>query len=333
MSTLCTAFWFDGAALYNYCPVMTQASRSSQARHPIRVVAERTGISPTLLRAWERRYGVVEPERSEGRQRLYSDEQVDHLLLLRRAVDAGRSIGSIADLETSALRDLLAEDAEARVERERAERAAGSGGVDLTDPFDAVQRMDASRLDRELRRLVVTLGAERFLDDALSPLLARIGDEWRAGRLRPAQEHVATAVVRQILGWLLERSRSEADRRIVVGMLSGENHDLGGLLAATSAALAEWEVLFLGEDLPPAEIAAAASAMPADVVGLSIVSPLSWDGIPGQLDELMTLLPPTTRVVLGGAFGAELRDVVRHPRVTAVGDLASFRALLREMPD
>lgn len=306
--------------------------RNAHARHPIRVVSDRTGISPTLLRAWERRYGVVEPKRSEGRQRLYSDDQVERLLLLRRAVDAGRSIGSVAEMETGALRGMLAEDLEARVARERGERIA-NGTVDLAESFDAVRRMDASRLDRELRRLVVTLGAERFLDDGLAPLLARIGTEWRAGNLRPAQEHVATAVIRQILGWLLERSRSDGERKIVVGMLSGENHDLGGLLAATSAALAEWDVLFLGEDLPAAEIAAAASAMPADVVGLSIVSPLSWDGIPGQLDELMTLLPTSTRVVLGGAFGTELRDLIDHPRVTAVGDLASFRALLREMPD
>ncbi len=310
---------------------MDTISRSSEPRHPIRVVAERTGLSPTLLRAWERRYAVVEPERSDGGQRLYSDEQVDRLLLLRRSVDAGRSIGTIADRSTSELQRMLDEDREARVARERADRPA-AGAVDLSAAIEAVRAMDASGLDRELRRLTVTLGAERFLDDALAPLLGSIGDEWRAGNLRPAQEHVASAVVRQILGWLLERSRSDSDRRVVIGMLSGENHDLGGLLAATSAALAEWEVLFLGEDLPPSEIAAAARAMPASVVGLSIVSPLSWDGIPGQLEELLELLEPTTSVVLGGAFGAELRDLIDHPRVTAVGDLASFRTLLREMP-
>ena len=310
---------------------MNPTSRSSEPRHPIRVVAERTGLSPTLLRAWERRYGVVEPVRSDGGQRLYSDEQVDRLLLLRQAVDAGRSIGSIAERSTSDLHRILEEDREARDARDRAERPS-PGSVDLDVATTAVREMDASGLDRELRRLTVTLGAERFLDAALAPLLSSIGDEWRAGNLRPAQEHVATAVVRQILGWLLERSRSGSDRRVVIGMLSGENHDLGGLLAATSAALAEWEVLFLGEDLPPAEIAAAARAMPASVVGLSIVSPLSWDGIPGQLEELMELLEPTTSVVLGGAFGTELRDLIDHPRVTAVSDLAAFRSLLREMP-
>jgi methanogenic corrinoid protein MtbC1 len=143
---------------------------------------------------------------------------------------------------------------------------------------------------------------------------------------------VATAVVKQILGWLLERSRTASDRRVVVGMLSGEHHGLGGLLAATSAALAEWEVLFLGEDLPPAEIAAAARAMRAEVVGLSIASPLSWDGVPGQLEELLDLLDPGTRVILGGAFGADLGEIVEHPSITTVSDLASFRSLLRRMP-
>jgi DNA-binding transcriptional MerR regulator/methylmalonyl-CoA mutase cobalamin-binding subunit len=310
---------------------MTPPDRSSEARHPIRVVADRTGVSPTLLRAWERRYGVVEPERSEGRQRLYSDRQIERLRALKQAVDGGRSIGTVADLSTEEVQALVAEDLEARVAL-KSSVPAGGPTVSLDTAMDAVRAMDAPGLDRELRRLTVTLGAERFLDEMLAPLLATIGEEWRAGRLRPAQEHVATAVVKQILGWLLERSRSESDRRVVVGMLSGEHHGLGGLLAATSAALAEWDVLFLGEDLPPAEIAAAARAMRAEVVGLSIASPLSWDGVPGQLQELLDMLEPGTRVILGGAFGSDLGEIVDHPAITAVRDLASFRALLRGMP-
>lgn len=310
---------------------MNPPDRSFEARHPIRVVADRTGVSPTLLRAWERRYGVVEPQRSEGRQRLYSDRQIARLRALKQAVDGGRSIGTIADLTTEEVQALVAEDLEARLEMKPSALAAGPT-VSLDTAMEAVRAMDAPGLDRELRRLTVTLGAERFLDDMLAPLLATIGEEWRAGRLRPAQEHVATAVVKQILGWLLERSRSESDRRVVVGMLSGEHHGLGGLLAATSAALAEWDVLFLGEDLPPAEIAAAARAMRAEVVGLSIASPLSWDGVPGQLQDLLDMLEPGTRVILGGAFGSDLDEIVDHPSITAVPDLASFRALLRGMP-
>jgi len=75
-------------------------------RHPIRVVAERTGVSPTLLRAWERRYHVVDPGRSEGGQRLYSDADVERVFMLKRASEAGRTIGSIAELSNDELRRL-----------------------------------------------------------------------------------------------------------------------------------------------------------------------------------------------------------------------------------
>ncbi len=312
--------------------MQNDTQRTHRPRHPIRVVAERTGLTPTLLRAWERRYEVVEPGRSEGGQRLYSDEDVERLLLLRRTVDAGRTISSIAEHTDEELRQILAEDQRAMETLARA-TAAEAGEVEgLGEALAAVEAMDASRLDRELRRLAVTLGAEPFIDQVLAPLLGEIGEGWRAGRIRPAQEHVATAVIKQILGWILERSRPTAQgRRLVIGMLSGEPHGLGGLLAATSAALTGWEVLFLGEDLPAAEIAAAAEAMPAEVVGLSIVSPLSLDGASHQLQELLELLPVGIEVILGGAFGAELKARASAPRLTAVSTLAEFRQMLREM--
>ncbi|MEQ9569536.1 MAG: MerR family transcriptional regulator, partial [Longimicrobiales bacterium] len=93
---------------------MNSPSSSREARHPIRVVASRTGLTPTLLRAWERRYGVVEPGRSDGGQRLYSDDDIERLVLLKRATDAGRAIRLVADLTVDELRDLVQEDRSAR---------------------------------------------------------------------------------------------------------------------------------------------------------------------------------------------------------------------------
>ena len=80
--------------------------------HPIRVVARRTGLTPDVLRAWEKRYKAVEPDRSSGR-RLYSDADVDRLLLLRRATLGGRSIGQVAGLSTAELEELTRADDEA----------------------------------------------------------------------------------------------------------------------------------------------------------------------------------------------------------------------------
>src|SRR5690606_10217495 len=84
-------------------------SQSSSLRHPIGVVARRTGMKPDLIRAWERRYNAVEPGRTETRRRSYSDGDIERLLLLRRVVSSGRGIGQVAHLSNRELRALLAE--------------------------------------------------------------------------------------------------------------------------------------------------------------------------------------------------------------------------------
>src|SRR4051812_38490232 len=79
-------------------------------RHPMAVVVDRTGLTPDLLRAWERRYGAVAPSRGPGGQRLYSDDDIERLRLLHVASRAGRSIGQIATLSNEALAELSRDD-------------------------------------------------------------------------------------------------------------------------------------------------------------------------------------------------------------------------------
>ena len=89
--------------------------------HPIRVVARRTGLTPHVIRAWEKRYGAVTPHRTETNRRLYSQEDVERLTLLRRSTLLGRSIGQIAKMSTEELRRLVGEDETAQ----RARRSCG----------------------------------------------------------------------------------------------------------------------------------------------------------------------------------------------------------------
>lgn len=309
------------------------ASSGTEPRHPIRVVATRTGLTPTVLRAWERRYGVVEPQRSDGGQRLYSDAQIDRLLLLKSVTDAGRAISQVADLDDGELRALADEDRAAS--RRVAEPVVPKGSPDrlrasLDVALQAVDEMDAAALEAELRRGVVSFGAESFMDGLVAPLLRAIGERWSRGELRPAQEHVATAVVERVLSWMLEPARPApgAGPVLVVGTLAGEEHALGALLAAAAAALEGWRVTFLGRDLPAQEIAMAAERLGARAVGVSVVNPLAADGVPDQLRDLLERLPAGVAVILGGATAEALTREVPDGRLTAVPDLVRFRAAL-----
>jgi len=309
---------------------METVTEYRRPRHPIRVVSERTGVNPTLLRAWERRYAVVEPGRSEGGQRLYSDADVERLLLLRRAADAGRPISSVAELDNAALSGLLDEDRVAREELER-EATAPSAVRQVRAALAAVEALDPEELEKLLRREAVAMGAERFLDDLVTPLLVAIGERWRSGHLRPAHEHVAVAVVKQVLGWLLERARNAAKGDfVVVGTLSGERHEVGALLAAAVAAMEGWRVIFTGEDLPPDELAVAARSVGARLVGISVINPADWEGLAQQIRVLAADLPEDVPVILGGGAAVDMARMVADSRVRALPSLSEFRSALRE---
>lgn len=288
-------------------------------RHPIRVVSQRTGLTPATLRAWERRYGVVEPWRSEGGQRLYSDQDVLRLVRLRRLTEAGRSISSVAALTDDEAEALLEEDRENLASTESWERPDGD------EPAAVVREMvghtlslDGSALERELRRAAVTLGARAFLKDVVTPLLHRIGAGWSRGELRPAHEHLCTAVVERVLAWLKEPVSSPSGaHRVVVTTLPGERHGLGATLVATAAGLEGWQVTHLGTDLPPTDIAQAAVAVGARAVALSVVHVADPSATAKDIATLRGALPAETALILGGG-GVELVERSALPPGTQV---------------
>lgn len=302
-------------------------------RHPIRVVAHRTGLTPATLRAWERRYGVVEPHRSEGGQRLYSDRDVERLLRMKLLSEGGRAISLVAGLADGEAEALLEED---RTRTRRPGRdALGAGGTapppsaplapsaagPLADrAFGRVLAMDAEGLDVTLRKAAVTLGAHPFLEEVVAPLLHRVGVAWTEGDLTPSQEHLCTSVVERVLGWLAEPVASESgDLRLVVATLQGERHGLGARLVAAAAALDGWRVTHLGTDLPAAEIAAAARAVGASAVAVSLVNPDLLAEAGQALAELRVHLGPDVPVLLGGGAARLLApaDVPAGARVVA----------------
>lgn len=111
---------------------MVQPNSIETPQYPMRVVVRRTGINASLLRAWERRYGAVEPDRSEGGQRLYSEADIRKLTLLRKLVDLGFPIGQVAESDEDALRELVLRSSQESATGSR-ESASGAGARLVTD--------------------------------------------------------------------------------------------------------------------------------------------------------------------------------------------------------
>lgn len=306
-------------------------SDSNEPRHPIRVVAQRTGLSTPVLRAWERRYGVVNPSRSEGGQRLYSDDDIRRLQLLATAVDGGRSIGLIAELGASELEALIDEDRETPA---HAPGDAVSPDVDrVKHALDLIERMSTDELEQFLMRTAVELRPHELVEGLMVPLLQEVGRGWQAGKLGPSTEHIASVAIRRFLEWMSSTNQADTGAPLALtGTPPGQRHEFGALLAGVVAAYEGWRVRFLGPDLPASEIAHAAKTLGARMVALSAVHPrLDATGVQ-EVVEVRRLLPPTVKVVVGGAGADPHRDRWREAGIISPLSFNDFRDILR-VPD
>ncbi len=308
-------------------------------RHPIRLVAAWTGLRPEVIRVWERRYGAVVPARSKGGHRLFTDEDVRRLRLLRAATEAGWPIREVAGLPTRKLGQLV-EGEERAASADAGGVGNGSGGsvpraeaqAAIQEALEAIRGLDRRTLEETLRRMALAVGAAAFVEEVASPLIRRVGSEWEKGRIGPAEEHLASFQMRTTLAWLSRSvSGNREGPRIVAATPAGELHELGTLLACVTAGTCGWEPVPLGPNLPADEIARAAFSSGARAVALSVVYDPGGKALEAEVLDLRTRLPPTIALLIGGAAARSL-DISRDGTgVAYVGSLAEFRRRLKEV--
>lgn len=219
--------------------------------YTIKEAAARAGISVPLARAWERRYGVVEPARTPAGYRLYDETSIARLRAMRHLVDSGWSpSAAAASLESVADSALPAPSSPPGLPD--AGEAEGEGRR-FADRFVAASAgLDARQIDELLDESLARGSFEQVAEQYLLPALDALGDAWADGRVDVAAEHAASHAVLRRLGAAYQaagRPRSER-RGIIVGMPPGARHELGALTFAVAARRAGLPVLYLGADLP-----------------------------------------------------------------------------------
>ena len=273
--------------------------------YPLGAAARLTGISPDTLRAWERRYEVVVPLRTPGGTRRYTATDLERLTLVKTAIDRGHRIGQVARLENEELARIVAGESDP-------ESPSLDGSVsDVCDAImHALSELDADESERLIALQLAALGPSRFARQVASPLLERIGETWSRGDLPIASEHLATSVLRSLLGASLRPSASApAGASILFATLTGERHELGLLIAAITASAAGGRVVYLGAELPVDDLVFAAERSGAGAVAISLVVDESEQAIE-QVKALRQGLSPRVDLWVGGALGHHVRDIV-----------------------
>jgi MerR family transcriptional regulator, light-induced transcriptional regulator len=274
-------------------------------------VSKRTGVSPELLRAWERRYGLLSPTRSAGGLRLYSLADVDRVRLMQRHLGHGLSAAEAAGLASASADEAGATTAQSP-EAMREELAG------------ALDRFDEERAQLVFDRMLALLSVETLLADVLLPYLAELGDRWSRGDASVAQEHFASGLLRgRLLG--LARGWGLGDGPLaLLACLPGELHDLGLLAFGLALRGRGWRVVYLGPDAPIETVEDAAERLAPDIVVFHAVTP---DRVLPAVDRLHAL-GASRRVALGGS-AASTDGLDLGPVLALTGNPVAEAAALR----
>jgi MerR family transcriptional regulator, light-induced transcriptional regulator len=272
--------------------------------YPIRAVSLMTGVSIDTLRAWERRYGAINPVR-DGRGRVYTDGDVRRVTLLRDAVENGHAIGRVANMTDEQLARVAAAAARA-ASPVRADRSQAPV-IDIQPIIAALERFDASAVETELARAAALLRAPELLRDVLVPVLTEVGDRWHSGRGRIVHEHMLSASVRNVLGSLLRlHQRAGVPDKLLFATPSGERHEFGTLGAAMLAASGGLGTIYLGPDMPADDIVAVTATVDLEVVVLGVTDSGDTALVEREVKQIAAQLNPRVELWLGGQAAERL---------------------------
>jgi MerR family transcriptional regulator, light-induced transcriptional regulator len=248
-------------------------------------LSKRSGVSPDLLRAWERRYGLLRPVRSAGGLRLYTPADVARVRVMRRHLDDG-----LAAAEAAALAS------QAEVGDEAAPRALRPEGL-RDDLADALDRYDEPRAQAILDRLLAVATVDTLLSDVVLPYLRALGERWQRSDASVAQEHFATSVLRGRLLGLARGWGLGLGPTAVLACLPGEQHDLGLIAFGLALRSRGWRIVYLGSDSPIETVEEVSRKLDPDLVVLTAVSSERVEPVMTQLQALAG----RHRLALGGA--------------------------------
>ena len=259
---------------------------SAEAHLRIGELARRTGVATELLRAWERRYGLLSPLRTASGYRLYSASDVHRVLRMRELLGTGLSAAEAAGVALS--------------EPEEQAAPVSSNGAPL-ELRQALERFDGAGAHAAFDRLLADLSLDAVLDGAVLPLLHELGDRWAAGEITVAQEHFASHLIRGRLLGLARGWDRGAGPRAVLACPPDEQHDLALIVFGIALREQGWRITFLGADTPVDTIVDAVARLRPAALVLSAVERTRLEAMETALQGL----PRETTVWFAGAGSDE----------------------------
>jgi MerR family transcriptional regulator, light-induced transcriptional regulator len=240
--------------------------------YTIKRASEMVGVPVATLRAWQRRYGVVNPGRSASGYRLFGADDIAVLRRMQALVASGWSPKEAAAAAASTEPDLESEPTDLPRDKMPRSRAARGAGTEMGDLVAAAAALDPVAITRLLDDHFAKGSFEQVVDGWLLPELERLGRAWADGAVSVAGEHLAAAAVQRRLSAAFDAAALDSARSplLLTGLPPGCRHELGILAFATAARRQGLAVVHLGSDLPLRDWLTAADRHQPDAVVIAV---------------------------------------------------------------
>lgn len=290
---------------------------------PISSVSQLTGVNSVTLRAWERRYGLINPTRTEAGHRLYTEADIERIKLILQLLDEGIAISRVQE----ALR-IAAEREQAPVSEE-----AGHWHRYQQDMLHAVGIFDEAGLERVYNEAMSLYPVDVVTRQLLLPLLELLGERWMQVETGIAEEHFFSVFMRNKLGARFHHRNSQnTGPLLVAACLPGEQHEFGLLLFALAAHARGYRIILLGADMPLTPVAGVVKRTGSQ--GIILSGSVECD--PEQLQRELDFLRKQTGVpvLVGGNSSSRYRSQIEAAGALAVGDdlIVGIHTLVKHFP-
>lgn len=278
---------------------------------PIRTVSELTGVNSITLRAWENRYGLIEPIRKASGHRLYTQEHIDLINRVVGLLDRGMRIGQVKA-------EVLSGTAESDSESSAVDERQNNWRRYINSMIAGIIRFDEQVLERTYAEVLSHYPVRLVTEKLLSPVLKELGERWISGKGSVAEEHFFAFYLRNKLGARFHhRSQNQTGPRLLMACLPGDMHEIGLLLFALDASDNDFKTILLGANMPLTELPDAIKKTGSDALVLSgTIEPGSvviTEHLPRLVEEL------DVPVFLGGNVVASNFDELKKSGVLMIG--------------
>jgi len=305
-----------------------------KSNHNIKMAAKLSGVPELLIRAWEGRYSAVSPNRTDSNRRVYSDSDVDKLILLKKLTQQGYRIGNLAQLNLDDLNELYKKAVPENnlIQSEEKFLLTQEHQEIISESLEAIKKYDDKQLSLILNRVSVKFSQQELTGKIIIPLIEKIGECWKLGLLRTSHEHFTSAILIKFLNNLSDGYKIDNTApKIVITTPDGQYHEVGALIGSALAASLGWKPIYLGASLPSEDIASATQDLEARCIFLSMVYPNDNPKLNQQLKKLRELVGENVFIIASGNAVSRYSNTLLEIGANIIETPTQFEEILNQV--